>query len=51
MQLLQIVENVTRLIDVVNSIEVDYLDFRKAFDSVPHVPHEILFKKKKSYGI
>ena len=41
-------EDFTRLIDEKDSIDVIYLDFRKAFDSVPH---ERLFVKLRAYGI
>ena len=47
-QLLNVIEDFTRMIDDGKSIDVIYLDFRKAFDSVPH---ERLFRKIKSYGI
>ena len=47
-QLLEIVEIWSSMLDEGGGIDVVYLDFRKAFDSVPH---ERLLKKVKSYGI
>lgn len=47
-QLLQVMEYLTRETDNANSIDIIYLDFRKAFDTVPH---ERLLHKLKSYGI
>jgi len=47
-QLLHVVEDFTKLIDDKKCIDVLYLDFKKAFDTVPH---ERLFKKIGSYGI
>ena len=41
-------EDFTKYIDQKNTIDVIYLDFRKAFDSVPHYR---LFVKLKAYGI
>ena len=35
-QLLQVMEDLTKLLDEKNSIDVIYFDFKKAFDTVPH---------------
>ena len=47
-QLLEVMEEFTKAIDDGESIDVIYLDFRKAFDSVSH---PLLLYKLKSYGI
>ena len=47
-QLLEIMEMWTSMLDEGGGIDVVYLDFRKAFDSVPH---QRLLKKIKAYGI
>ncbi len=47
-QLLRVMENFTKLIDEGQSFDTVYLDFRKAFDTVPH---ERLLTKLESYGI
>jgi len=47
-QLLEVMEDFTKLIDNKETIDVIYLDFCKAFDSVPH---ERLFVKLGAYGI
>lgn len=47
-QLLEVTEDFTSVLDQGNSIDCIYLDFRKAFDSVPH---KRLLLKLKSYGI
>ena len=47
-QLPEIVKIWTSMLDEGGGIDVVYLDFRKAFDSVPH---ERLLKKVQSYGI
>ena len=35
-QLLEVMEDLTRLLDEGNSIDIIYLDFKKAFDTVEH---------------
>ncbi len=35
-QLIEVMEDFTKMLDKGQSIDVIYLDFRKAFDSVPH---------------
>ena len=47
-QLLQVMEDFTSFIDDKNCIDVLYLDFCKAFDSVPHVR---LFSKLEVHAI
>lgn len=47
-QLLEIMDMWTRVLDQSGNIDVVYLDFRKAFDTVPH---ERLMKKIEGYGI
>ena len=47
-QLLEVMDDFTRLLDDGNAIDVLYLDFQKAFDTVPH---KRLLYKLKSYGI
>ncbi len=47
-QLIEVMEDFTKMLDKGQSIDVVYLDFRKAFDSVPH---ERLLVKLASYGI
>ena len=47
-QLIEVMEELTQMIDEGNPIDIVYLDFRKAFDSVPH---KRLLKKLKAYGI
>ena len=47
-QLLEVTEDFTEILDQGSSIDCVYLDFRKAFDSVPH---ERLLLKLKAYGI
>ena len=47
-QLLKVMEDYSRFFDDGKDFDVIYLDFRKAFDSVPH---QRLFGKIKSYGI
>jgi ribonuclease P/MRP protein subunit RPP40 len=46
--LLEFLEEVTRLIDEGHSIDVLFLDFSKAFDKVPHVR---LISKVKAHGV
>ena len=47
-QLLEVMEDFTKLIENERNIDIIYLDFKKAFDSVPH---ERLLIKLESYGI
>ena len=47
-QLLEIMDIWTRMIEEGDQIDVVYLDFRKAFDSVPH---QRLLRKLKAHGI
>lgn len=47
-QLLEVMEDFTKMFDDKEPFDVVYLDFRKAFDSVPH---ERLLEKLKGYGI
>ena len=47
-QLLEVMEDFTLMIEGNNNIDIIYLDFRKAFDTVPH---QRLLTKLKSYGI
>ena len=46
--LLEFLEEITRLIDEGHSIDVMFLDFSKAFDKVPHVR---LMSKVRAHGI
>ena len=53
-QLLEVMNDFTKLIDDGKAIDVVYLDFRKAFDSVSHEPDdddERLVIKLATYGI
>eukprot|EP00745_Piridium_sociabile_P030076 TRINITY_DN49785_c0_g2_i5.p1 TRINITY_DN49785_c0_g2~~TRINITY_DN49785_c0_g2_i5.p1 ORF type:complete len:167 (+),score=21.68 TRINITY_DN49785_c0_g2_i5:150-650(+) len=45
---MEVMEDLTLLLDERNPVDVLYLDFRKAFDSVPH---QRLLKKMEAYGI
>ena len=47
-QLLELVEELTEALDSSEDIDIVYLDFRKAFDKVPH---KRLLKKLWGYGI
>ena len=47
-QLLEVLEDWSRSIEVGNPIDTIYLDFQKAFDSVPH---ERLLRKLQAYGV
>ena len=47
-QLIEVYDKLTELIDDGKSIDIVYLDFKKAFDSIPH---ERLLQKMKGYGI
>ena len=47
-QLLHVMEHWTRFLDDGNDVDIIYLDFRKAFDCVPH---QRLLSKLKAYGM
>ena len=47
-QLLEVMEDFSLFIEQGNNIDIIYLDFKKAFDTVPH---KRLLEKIKSYGI
>ena len=47
-QLIEVYDKLTELIDDGKNVDVVYLDFRKAFDSIPH---ERLLQKMAGYGI
>ena len=47
-QLLAVLEAWTRILDSGNAVDGIYLDFRKAFDTVPH---KCLLAKLEGYGI
>ena len=47
-QLIEVIEDWTEALDQHNSIDTIYLDFQKAFDTVPH---RRLLKKLQGYGI
>ena len=47
-QLLEVYDQLTEMIDDGKSVDIIYLDFRKAFDSIPH---ERLLRKMAGYGI
>ena len=47
-QLLEVMEDITSLMDRGHSVDVIYMDFRKAFDTVPH---RRLLVKLEAYGI
>ena len=47
-QLLEVIEDFTKFIDNEIPFDVIYLDFKKAFDTVPH---RRLIEKMKGYGI
>ena len=47
-QLLEVMEDITSLMDSGHSVDVIYMDFRKAFDTVPH---RRLLIKLEAYGI
>ena len=44
---MEMMEDVTTLLDDKNPVDIIYLDFHKAFHSVPH---ERLVQKMKAYG-
>jgi hypothetical protein len=45
---MEVMEEITTLLDDKNPVDIIYLDFRKAFDSVPH---ERLLQKLQAYGV
>ena len=47
-QLIEVIEDWTKELDQQNSVDAIYLDFQKAFDTVPH---KRLLNKLKGYGI
>ena len=47
-QLLQVMEDITLLLDEGNTVDIIYFDFKKAFDSVPH---QRLLVKLAAYGV
>ena len=47
-QLIEVIEDLTKLIDQGKEVDIIYLDFKKAFDSIPH---ERLLLKMRGYGI
>ena len=47
-QLLEVMNNLTTFIENNEAIDIIYLDFRNAFDTVPHAR---LLNKLKAYGI
>ena len=47
-QLLAVLEAWTRILDSGNAVDAIYLDFRKAFDTVPH---KRLLAKLEGYGV
>ena len=47
-QLLQVMENITNYFDNGTPLDIIYLNFRKAFDAVPH---ERLLTKLRAYGV
>ena len=47
-QLIEVMDYVTKEVDNNNSVDMIYLDFQKAFDTVPH---SRLITKHKAYGI
>ena len=48
LQLLVVIEEWTKIVDRRGALDVVYLDFKKAFDSVPHVR---LISKLRAYGV
>lgn len=48
LQLLEVLYNITKCLDEGDTVDVIYLDFQKAFDTVPHVR---LLRKMASLGL
>ena len=46
--LISFYDNMTRLLDERKAVDIVYLDFRKAFDTVPH---RILIEKLAAHGL
>ena len=51
LQLLRVLDDWTQTLDEGGSVDVIYMDFQKAFDTVTTVPHRSLLYKLSRYGI